>query len=75
MSCFRQNYTFKLIKVGSVFATIIFYFSESLQQVLQQNHRVVDNPVYLCDLGASLSAAESKELQEILEEMNVNMFI
>lgn len=39
--------------------------------MLHQNQRVVDNPVYLCDLGASLSAAEPAELQEILEEMDI----
>lgn len=39
--------------------------------MLHQNQRVVDNPVYLCDLGASLSAADSSELQAIMEEMDV----
>lgn len=40
--------------------------------MLHQNQRVVDNPVYLCDLGASLSAADPAELQAILEEMDVS---
>lgn len=40
--------------------------------MLHQNQRVVDNPVYLCDLGASLSAAEPEELQKIMEEMDVS---
>lgn len=39
--------------------------------MLHQNQRVVDNPIYLCDLGASLSAAEAPELQAILEEPDV----
>ena len=39
--------------------------------MLHQNQRVVDNPVYLCDLGASLSAADPEELQKIMEEMDV----
>lgn len=39
--------------------------------MLHQNQRVVDNPVYLCDLGASLSAADPPELQAIMEEMDV----
>lgn len=39
--------------------------------MLHQNQRVVDNPVYLCDLGASLSAADAAELQAILEEMDI----
>lgn len=39
--------------------------------MLHQNQRVVDNPVYLCDLGASLSAADPPELQAIMEEMDI----
>ncbi|XP_073842996.1 lon protease homolog, mitochondrial isoform X2 [Musca autumnalis] len=46
-------------------------YRESLQQMLHQNQRVVDNPVYLCDLGASLSAAEPDELQKVMEEMDI----
>ncbi|XP_065352097.1 lon protease homolog, mitochondrial isoform X1 [Cloeon dipterum] len=46
-------------------------YRESLQQMLQQGQRVVDNPVYLSDLGASLTGAEPAELQEVLEEMNI----
>lgn len=41
--------------------------------MLHQNQRVVDNPVYLCDLGASLSAAEPEDLQKIMEEMDVSL--
>lgn len=48
-------------------------YRESLQQMLHQNQRVVDNPVYLCDLGASLSAADPAELQAILEEEDVSV--
>lgn len=48
-------------------------YRESLQQMLHQNQRVVDNPVYLCDLGASLSAADPPELQAILEEEDVSI--
>lgn len=46
-------------------------YRDSLQQMMQQGQRVVDNPVYLCDLGAALTAADAKEQQEILEEMDV----
>lgn len=46
-------------------------YRDSLQQMMHQGQRVVDNPVYLSDLGAALTAAESKELQEVLEEMDV----
>lgn len=47
-------------------------YRDSLQQMMHQGQRVVDNPVYLSDLGAALTAAESKELQEVLEEMDVS---
>lgn len=46
-------------------------YRESITQILHAGQRVVDNPVYLADLGASLTGAESKELQEVLEERNV----
>lgn len=47
-------------------------YRDTLQQMMQQGQRVVDNPVYLSDLGASLTAAEPHELQEVLEEMDVS---
>lgn len=46
-------------------------YRESIQQMLHQGQRVVDNPVYLADLGAALTAAEPADLQEVLEETNV----
>lgn len=39
--------------------------------MLHQGQRVVDNPVYLSDLGAALTGAEAADLQAVLEEMNV----
>lgn len=50
-------------------------YRESLQQMMHQGQRVVDNPVYLSDLGAALTAAEAKELQEVLEEIDVRNLI
>lgn len=50
-------------------------YRDSLQQMMHQGQRVIDNPVYLSDLGAALTAAEAKELQEVLEEMDVGTFI
>lgn len=47
-------------------------YRDSLQQMMHQGQRVVDNPVYLSDLGAALTAAEAKELQAVLEEMDVS---
>lgn len=39
--------------------------------MLAQGQRVVDNPVYLSDLGAALTGAEPAELQGVLEEKDV----
>ncbi|XP_033634423.1 lon protease homolog, mitochondrial-like [Asterias rubens] len=46
-------------------------YRESVAQMIQAGQRVIDNPVYLSDLGAALTGAESHELQEVLEEMNI----
>nr|CAD7394125.1 unnamed protein product [Timema cristinae] len=46
-------------------------YRESLQQMLNQGQRVVDNPVYLSDLGAALTGAEPAELQQVLEETDI----
>ncbi|XP_063990635.1 lon protease homolog, mitochondrial isoform X2 [Diachasmimorpha longicaudata] len=47
-------------------------YRESLQQMLHQGQRVVDNPVYLSDLGAALTGADAQELQQVLEEMDIH---
>lgn len=64
--------TQEIIKTIRDIITMNPLYRESLQQMLHQNQRVVDNPVYLCDLGASLSAGEPAELQAILEETNIS---
>lgn len=64
--------TQEVIKTIRDIITMNPLYRESLQQMLHQNQRVVDNPVYLCDLGASLSAADPPELQAILEETDVS---
>ncbi|XP_072938242.1 lon protease homolog, mitochondrial isoform X1 [Epargyreus clarus] len=46
-------------------------YRESLHHMLAQGQRVVDNPVYLSDLGAALTGAEPADLQAILEEMDI----
>lgn len=49
-----------------------YHFSrESVLQMMQAGQRVVDNPIYLSDMGAALTGAESHELQDILEETSV----
>ncbi|KAJ3598935.1 hypothetical protein NHX12_032898 [Muraenolepis orangiensis] len=44
---------------------------ESVLQMMQAGQRVVDNPIYLSDMGAALTGAESSELQDILEETDI----
>lgn len=63
--------TQEIIKTLRDIITMNPLYRESLQQMLHQNQRVVDNPIYLCDLGASLSAGEPNELQKILEETDI----
>lgn len=46
-------------------------YRESVAQMIQAGQRVIDNPVYLSDLGAALTSAEPKELQAVLEEENI----
>lgn len=65
--------TQEVIKTIRDIITMNPLYRESLQQMLHQNQRVVDNPVYLCDLGASLSAADPAELRAILEETDVRL--
>lgn len=48
-------------------------YRESIQQMLHQGQRVVDNPVYLADLGAALTAAEPADLQQVIEETSVKI--
>ncbi|XP_053318178.1 lon protease homolog, mitochondrial [Spea bombifrons] len=46
-------------------------YRESVMQMMQAGQRVVDNPIYLSDMGAALTGAESQELQDVLEETNI----
>lgn len=46
-------------------------YRESVSVLLQNGQRVVDNPVYLSDLGAALTNSEPAEQQEVLEELNI----
>ena len=39
--------------------------------MLQLDKKVVDNPVYLSDLGAALTAGETKELVDVLAEKDI----
>jgi len=46
-------------------------YRDSLQQMLQFGQRVVDNPVYLSDLGAALTGGETQDLMAVIEEQDV----
>ncbi|CAL4073928.1 unnamed protein product, partial [Meganyctiphanes norvegica] len=46
-------------------------YRESVQQMIQSGQRVVDNPVYLADLAASLTSANPEELQQVLNETKI----
>ncbi|GAU91697.1 hypothetical protein RvY_03905 [Ramazzottius varieornatus] len=46
-------------------------YRESLMQMIQSGQRVTDNPIYLADLGAALTGAETVELQVVLEEQDI----
>ena len=46
-------------------------YRDSLQQMLQFGQRVVDNPVYLSDLGAALTGGETEELMNVIEEQDI----
>ncbi|KAM7388809.1 hypothetical protein PAMP_024956 [Pampus punctatissimus] len=43
----------------------------TVTEEVKAGQRVVDNPIYLSDMGAALTGAESHELQDVLEEINI----
>ena len=50
----------------------LYNFRENLAQVIRAGQGVIDNPVYISDLGAALTAGEPVELQKVIEETNVS---
>ena len=46
-------------------------YKESIAQLLNTGVKLVDNPIYMADLGASLTAASANELQQVLEEQDI----
>ena len=46
-------------------------YRETVQQMIQHGQRIIDNPIYLSDLGAALTGSEPEELQEVLNETNI----
>lgn len=50
-------------------------FAQQINLLLHPSQNVVDNPVYLCDLIATLiQTVETKDLQAMMEENNVSLF-
>lgn len=48
------------------------FFGQQINLLLHPSQNVVDNPVYLCDLVATLvHNAETEDLQNMMEENNV----
>uniref|UniRef100_A0A1B6BZM9 Lon protease homolog, mitochondrial n=1 Tax=Clastoptera arizonana TaxID=38151 RepID=A0A1B6BZM9_9HEMI len=73
---FRQTEEVKALtqEILKTIREIIAYnplYRESLQQMIHQGERVIENPVYLSDLGAVLTGAEASELQAVLEELDI----
>lgn len=49
-------------------------FGQQINLLLHPSQNVIDNPVYLCDLVATLvQSAETKDLQEMMDEIDVNL--
>ena len=55
------------------FNIYVIFFRENLAQVIRVGQGVIDNPVYISDLGAALTTGEPAELQQVLEETNVSI--
>uniref|UniRef100_A0A3P9ITX6 Lon protease homolog, mitochondrial n=1 Tax=Oryzias latipes TaxID=8090 RepID=A0A3P9ITX6_ORYLA len=66
-----QALTAEIVKTIRDIIALNPLYRESVLQMMQAGQRVVDNPIYLSDMGAALTGAESHELQDVLEETNV----
>ncbi|XP_054159563.1 lon protease homolog, mitochondrial-like [Oppia nitens] len=64
--------TQEIVKTIRDIITLNPLYRESILQMIQTGQRVIDNPSFLSDLGASLTAAEPQELQEVLNETDVS---
>uniref|UniRef100_A0A8C9FGK1 Lon protease homolog, mitochondrial n=1 Tax=Pavo cristatus TaxID=9049 RepID=A0A8C9FGK1_PAVCR len=66
-----QALTAEIVKTIRDIIALNPLYRESVLQMMQAGQRVVDNPIYLSDMGAALTGAESHELQDILEETSI----
>ncbi|OAF68877.1 hypothetical protein A3Q56_03406 [Intoshia linei] len=46
-------------------------YKEAVSQMIHGNHNLIENPSYLCDLGAAICGSPSTDLQAIMEENDV----
>lgn len=56
-------------------ATLFLQIYILLFVCFKAGQRVMDNPVYLSDMGAALSSGDTAELQSVLEEMDVKLLL
>ena len=63
--------TQELIKTIRDIISLNPLYRDQVAQMIHPGMRVMENPVYLSDLGAALTSSEPKELQDVLEETNV----
>ncbi|KRZ31468.1 Lon protease -like protein, mitochondrial [Trichinella pseudospiralis] len=63
--------TQEILKTVRDIAAINPLIRETIMQNLPTTQRVVDNPVFLSDLGCMLTSAKAEEMQNVLEEMNI----
>ncbi|KRY30455.1 Lon protease -like protein, mitochondrial, partial [Trichinella spiralis] len=66
-----QAMTQEILKTVRDIAAINPLIRETIMQNLPTTQRVVDNPVFLSDLGCMLTSAKAEEMQNVLEEMNI----
>uniref|UniRef100_A0A3Q3KK23 Lon protease homolog, mitochondrial n=1 Tax=Monopterus albus TaxID=43700 RepID=A0A3Q3KK23_MONAL len=69
--CVVQALTAEIVKTIRDIIALNPLYRSSVLQMMQAGQRVVDNPIYLSDMGAALTGAESHELQDVLEEINI----
>uniref|UniRef100_A0A8D0ACK7 Lon protease homolog, mitochondrial n=1 Tax=Sander lucioperca TaxID=283035 RepID=A0A8D0ACK7_SANLU len=69
--CGEQALTAEIVKTIRDIIALNPLYRSSVLQMMQAGQRVVDNPIYLSDMGAALTGAESQELQDVLEETNI----
>ncbi|XP_071969945.1 lon protease homolog, mitochondrial isoform X2 [Engystomops pustulosus] len=66
-----KAFTAEIVKTIRDIISLNPLYRESVMQMMHAGQRVVDNPIYLSDMGAALTGADSQELQDVLEETNI----